>query len=71
VIGRWASDTWTIYLRHYPAVAAAVQRVDLAPADRCLAYFSPSFLTASHSVPKRLVMVNGRLRGTTRGRNLM
>lgn len=29
-LGRWASSTWQIYLRDNPAVAAAVQRVDLA-----------------------------------------
>ncbi|GAA6044790.1 hypothetical protein JCM8097_006449 [Rhodosporidiobolus ruineniae] len=29
-LGRWASDTWHIYLRNNPAVAAAVQRVELA-----------------------------------------
>ncbi|GAA5904667.1 hypothetical protein JCM5296_003621 [Sporobolomyces johnsonii] len=36
-IGHWASDTWAIYLRNNPAVAAAVQRVDLALADLSLA----------------------------------
>lgn len=36
-IGRWSSNTWTIYLRDNPAVAAAVQRVDLALADASLA----------------------------------
>jgi integrase len=36
-IGRWASDTWTIYFRDNPAVAAAVQRVDLTLGDRSLA----------------------------------
>ncbi|GAA5945714.1 hypothetical protein JCM1841_002701, partial [Sporobolomyces salmonicolor] len=29
-LGRWSGDGWTIYLRDNPAVAAAVQRVELA-----------------------------------------
>jgi hypothetical protein len=61
-------STWKIYLGNNPAVAAAVQRIDLALADRSLTYLSPSFLTASHSVPKRYVASSVRRRAW-RGRS--
>ncbi|CEQ43198.1 SPOSA6832_05127, partial [Sporobolomyces salmonicolor] len=28
-LGRWTSETWTIYIRDNPALAAAIQRIDL------------------------------------------